>query len=86
MMLEKGLNSKSNDKMIMPLSLRKTIDALNWEQFCDVQSMPDEDLERKLYANLTTLDANEVLIWKKKVPLTSKSINDLFNLPDVEED
>ncbi|MFQ6654861.1 hypothetical protein Gotur_025661 [Gossypium turneri] len=30
--------------------------------------------------------AIEVIIRKKKVPLTSKSINDLFNLPDVEED
>ncbi|KAK5835912.1 hypothetical protein PVK06_011628 [Gossypium arboreum] len=28
----------------------------------------------------------KVIDQKKKVPLTSKSINDLFNLPDVEED
>ncbi|TYH49897.1 hypothetical protein ES332_D10G167900v1 [Gossypium tomentosum] len=32
------------------------------------------------------LDAMEVIVHKKKVPLTSKSINDLFYLPDVEED
>ncbi|KAK5771279.1 hypothetical protein PVK06_047469 [Gossypium arboreum] len=30
--------------------------------------------------------ATEVIVRKKKVPLTSKSINDLFNLLDVEED
>ncbi|KAH1073086.1 hypothetical protein J1N35_025414 [Gossypium stocksii] len=30
-------------------------------------------------------DAIEVLAHKKKVPLTSKFINDLFNLPDVEK-
>ena len=35
---------------------------------------------------MTTQDATEVIVQKKKVPLTSKSINDLFNLPDVEED
>ncbi|KAH1091641.1 hypothetical protein J1N35_018898 [Gossypium stocksii] len=31
-------------------------------------------------------DAIQVIVRKKKVPLTSKFINDLFNLPDVEED
>ncbi|MFQ6665527.1 hypothetical protein Gotur_032240 [Gossypium turneri] len=31
-------------------------------------------------------DATKVIIRKKKAPLCSKSINDLFNLPDVEED
>ncbi|KAK5839657.1 hypothetical protein PVK06_008481 [Gossypium arboreum] len=31
-------------------------------------------------------DAIEVIVQKKKVPRTSKSINDLFNLPNVEED
>ncbi|KAK5771083.1 hypothetical protein PVK06_047258 [Gossypium arboreum] len=33
-----------------------------------------------------TLDATEVIVRKKKVPFTSNSINDLFNLPNVEED
>ncbi|MFQ6643795.1 hypothetical protein Gotur_017520 [Gossypium turneri] len=41
---------------------------------------------REFYASLTTQDATEVIVRKKKVPLTSKSINDLLNLPDVEED
>ncbi|MFQ6651613.1 hypothetical protein Gotur_023870 [Gossypium turneri] len=41
---------------------------------------------QKFYASLITQDAIEVIVRKKKVPLTSKSINDLFNLPDVEED
>ncbi|KAB2086024.1 hypothetical protein ERO13_D04G000075v2 [Gossypium hirsutum] len=85
-MLEKGFNLESNEKVVMPLSIRKTISALNWEQFCDVRSMPDENLVREFYANLTTSDANKVLVRKKTVPLTSKSINDFFNLPDVKED
>ncbi|MFQ6661450.1 hypothetical protein Gotur_029614 [Gossypium turneri] len=38
---------------------------------------------REFYATLTTPDATEVIVRKKKVPLTSKSINDFFNLPDV---
>ncbi|MFQ6623983.1 hypothetical protein Gotur_004546, partial [Gossypium turneri] len=41
---------------------------------------------REFYASFTTQDATEVIVRKKKVPLTSKSINDLFNLPDIEED
>ncbi|MFQ6622287.1 hypothetical protein Gotur_001676 [Gossypium turneri] len=41
---------------------------------------------REFYASLTMQDATEVIVRKKKVPLTSKSINDLFNLPDVKED
>ncbi|KAH1039683.1 hypothetical protein J1N35_041426, partial [Gossypium stocksii] len=31
-------------------------------------------------------DATEVVVRKKKLPLTSKSLNDFFNLLDVEED
>ncbi|TYG52684.1 hypothetical protein ES288_D09G048200v1 [Gossypium darwinii] len=86
MMAEKCFNLESNDKMIMLLSIRKRINALNWEQFCDAFSMPDEDLVQKFYANLTMSDANEFLIHKKKVPLTFESINDLFNFPDFEKD
>ncbi|MFQ6630738.1 hypothetical protein Gotur_008749 [Gossypium turneri] len=41
---------------------------------------------REFYASLTTQDATKVIVRKKKVPLTSMSINDLFNLPDVEGD
>ncbi|MFQ6645148.1 hypothetical protein Gotur_019127 [Gossypium turneri] len=41
---------------------------------------------REFYASLTMQDATEVIFRKKKVPLSSKSINDFFNLPDVEED
>ncbi|MFQ6641459.1 hypothetical protein Gotur_014408 [Gossypium turneri] len=41
---------------------------------------------REFYASLTMQNATEVIVRKKKVPLTSNSINDLFNLPDVEED
>ncbi|KAK5811916.1 hypothetical protein PVK06_027301 [Gossypium arboreum] len=71
--------------MIMPLPIRIKIDVLNCNQFCDARLMPEEELMREFYANLTTPNAKEVLILKKKV-LTSKSINDLFNLPNVEED
>ncbi|MFQ6628805.1 hypothetical protein Gotur_008084 [Gossypium turneri] len=41
---------------------------------------------REFYTSLTTQDATEVIVGKKNVSLSSKSINDLYNLPDVEED
>ncbi|KAB2034933.1 hypothetical protein ES319_D04G117700v1 [Gossypium barbadense] len=85
MMIEKCFNLESNDKMVMPLLIRKTIDTLNWNYFCDARSLPEEELVREFYANLTKPSAIEVLIRKKNIPLTSKSINDLFHLPNVEE-
>ena len=85
-MLEKSFDLKSNDLMVVPIPIRKKINALKWEQFCDARSLPNDQLVQEFYASLTMQDAIEVIVWKKKVPLTSKSINDLFNLPDVEED
>ncbi|KAH1107915.1 hypothetical protein J1N35_011683 [Gossypium stocksii] len=46
MMLEKGFNLESNNKMVVPLPIQKTIDALNWNYFCDARSLPEEELVR----------------------------------------
>ncbi|KAK5785808.1 hypothetical protein PVK06_040427 [Gossypium arboreum] len=86
MMPKKGFNLKTQDFMVVPIPIRKKINALKWERFCDTHSLPDDELVQKFYASLTMQDATEVIVQKKKVPLTSKSINDLFNLPDVEKD
>ncbi|KAB2041274.1 hypothetical protein ES319_D02G136900v1 [Gossypium barbadense] len=86
MMSKKGFDLKRNDLMVVPIPIRKKINALKWERFCDACSLLDDELVREFYASLTMQDAIEVIVRKKKIPLTSKSINDLFNLPDVEED
>ncbi|TYG73279.1 hypothetical protein ES288_D04G088800v1 [Gossypium darwinii] len=86
MMSESFFDLKSNDLMVVPIPIRKKINALKWERFCDACSLSDDELVQQFYASLTTQDATEVIIRKKNVPLPSKSINDLFNLPDVEED
>ncbi|KAH1129722.1 hypothetical protein J1N35_001100 [Gossypium stocksii] len=44
MMPEKGFNLKSNDVMVVPVLIRKTINALKWERFCDARSLPDDEL------------------------------------------
>ncbi|MFQ6658158.1 hypothetical protein Gotur_027545, partial [Gossypium turneri] len=54
MMLEKGFNLKSNDVMVVPLPIRKIINALKWERFCDAHSLPNDELVREFYASLTT--------------------------------
>ncbi|MBA0717538.1 hypothetical protein Golax_005346 [Gossypium laxum] len=84
-MPKKGVNLESNDKIVVPLPIRKKIDALNWIYFWDARSLPNEELVQGFYASLTKLGATEVLVCKKKAPLTSKSINDFFDLLDVEE-
>ncbi|MFQ6630786.1 hypothetical protein Gotur_009920 [Gossypium turneri] len=54
MMSKKGFDLKSNDLMVVPIPIRKKINALKWEQFCDVRSLPDDELVREFYASLTT--------------------------------
>ncbi|KAH1082322.1 hypothetical protein J1N35_022083, partial [Gossypium stocksii] len=41
---------------------------------------------QEFYASLTMQDATEVTVRKKKVLFTSMPLNDLFNLPNAEED
>ncbi|KAL1165283.1 hypothetical protein V6Z11_A06G121200 [Gossypium hirsutum] len=48
------------------MPIRKTINALKWERFCDAHSLPDDELVREFYASLTIQDATEVIIRKKK--------------------
>ncbi|KAH1039102.1 hypothetical protein J1N35_040845 [Gossypium stocksii] len=83
---KKGFNLKSNDVMVVPMPIRKIINALKWERFCDARSLPDDELVQELYASFTTQEATEVIVRQKKVPFTSKFIDGLFNLLDVEED
>ncbi|MFQ6661386.1 hypothetical protein Gotur_029571 [Gossypium turneri] len=53
MMPEKGFNLKSNNLMVVPIPIRKKINALKWERFCDARSLPDDELVREFYASLT---------------------------------
>ncbi|MFQ6667607.1 hypothetical protein Gotur_033567 [Gossypium turneri] len=54
MMPEKGFDLKSNDFMVVPIPIRKKINALKWERFCDSCSLPDDELVKEFYASLTT--------------------------------
>ncbi|MFQ6657937.1 hypothetical protein Gotur_027418 [Gossypium turneri] len=55
MMSKKGFNLKSNDVMVVLVPIRKIINALKWERFCDARSLPDDELVREFYASLTTV-------------------------------
>ncbi|MFQ6656565.1 hypothetical protein Gotur_026610 [Gossypium turneri] len=54
MMPEKGFALKSNDLIVVPIPIRKKINALKWERFCDARSLPSDELVREFYASLTT--------------------------------
>ncbi|KAH1107895.1 hypothetical protein J1N35_011663 [Gossypium stocksii] len=53
MMPEKGFNLKSHDLMVVPVPIRKKINALKWERFYDARSLPDDELVREFYTSLT---------------------------------
>ncbi|MFQ6630915.1 hypothetical protein Gotur_008623 [Gossypium turneri] len=83
MMPEKGFNLKSNDVMVIPVPIRKIINALKWERFCDARSFPDDELVREFYASLTTfmpISHSSTISMERMlllyVILTDKSIND----------
>ncbi|MFQ6643153.1 hypothetical protein Gotur_017704 [Gossypium turneri] len=54
MMPEKVFDLKSNNLMVVPISIRKKVNALKWEQFCDARSLPNDELVREFFASLTT--------------------------------
>ena len=59
---------------------------LNWELFCEKRPSVDEELVREFYANLTSSELTEVPVCGIKVPITSNTINEFFELPDFEDD
>ncbi|KAH1046719.1 hypothetical protein J1N35_037503 [Gossypium stocksii] len=44
MMPEKPFNLKRNDVMVVPVPIKKTINALKWERFFDAHSLLDDEL------------------------------------------
>ncbi|MBA0753580.1 hypothetical protein Gogos_020800, partial [Gossypium gossypioides] len=71
MVPKKGFNLESNDKMVMPLAIRKTIDALNWNYFCDARSLPDEDLMPISHSSTISIER----IFLLYAIMTERSIN-----------
>ncbi|MBA0735287.1 hypothetical protein Gogos_019149 [Gossypium gossypioides] len=71
MMSKKGFNLESNDKMVVPLLIQKTIVALNWNYFCDARSLPDEDFMP--ISHSSTISMERILLLY--VIMTERSIN-----------
>ncbi|MFQ6645903.1 hypothetical protein Gotur_019309 [Gossypium turneri] len=68
--------------MVVPVPIKKIINALMWERFCDARSLPNDELVRKFYASLTTFMpiSNSSTISMEQMLLlyailTEKSIN-----------
>ncbi|MBA0756372.1 hypothetical protein Gogos_020823 [Gossypium gossypioides] len=71
MMPEKGFNLESNDKMVVPLPIQKTIDAPNWNYFYDARSLHDEDFMHISYSS--TISMKRILLLY--TIMTERSIN-----------
>ncbi|MFQ6665966.1 hypothetical protein Gotur_032501 [Gossypium turneri] len=68
--------------MVVPVPIRKIINALKWEQFCDARSFPNYELVREFYASLTTfmpISYSSTISMERMLSLyailTEKSIN-----------
>ncbi|MFQ6652814.1 hypothetical protein Gotur_024499, partial [Gossypium turneri] len=68
--------------MVVLVSIRKIVNALKWEQFCDARSLPNDELVREFYSSLTifmpiphssTISMERMLLLY--ATLTEKSIN-----------
>ncbi|MBA0742310.1 hypothetical protein Gogos_015378 [Gossypium gossypioides] len=70
-MSEKSFNLESNDKMVVPLPIRKTIDALNWNYFCDARSLPDEGFMSISHSSTISMERTLLLY----AIMTERSIN-----------
>ncbi|KAH1064125.1 hypothetical protein J1N35_029112 [Gossypium stocksii] len=66
--------------------IRQVTEALNWELFCEKRPSVDKELVHEFYANLTSSELTEFPVHGIKVPINSNAINELFELPDFEND
>ncbi|KAK5842513.1 hypothetical protein PVK06_004880 [Gossypium arboreum] len=66
--------------------IRQVTETLNWELFCEKRPNVDEELVHEFYANLTSSELTEVPVRGIKVPITSNTINEFFELPDLKND
>ncbi|KAK5845812.1 hypothetical protein PVK06_002041 [Gossypium arboreum] len=60
--------------------------SLNWELFCEKGPSADEEFVYEFYVNLTSSELTEVSICGIKVPISSNTINEFFELPDFKDD
>ncbi|KAH1122086.1 hypothetical protein J1N35_005246 [Gossypium stocksii] len=86
MHLEKGFTLKESNYRDFMARIRQVAEAFNWELFCEKRPSVDEELVREFYANLTSSELTEVLVRGIKIPITSNTINEFFELPDFEND
>ncbi|KAK5785539.1 hypothetical protein PVK06_040133 [Gossypium arboreum] len=64
--------------------IREVDETFNWELFCEKRPSVNEELVREFYENLTLSEMTEVPVRGIKVPINLNAINELFELPDFE--
>ncbi|KAK5811872.1 hypothetical protein PVK06_027253 [Gossypium arboreum] len=89
---EKGFTLKESNYKDFMARIRQVVEAFNLELFCEKRPSVDEELVRKFddelvrefYVNLTSSELTKVPVCGIKVPITSNSINEFFELPGFE--
>lgn len=70
---------------VLPL-IREIVYELKWNLFCDVRPLSKAKLLQELHSNLTSFTLTKIYVWEKKVSLTPKVINDMFELHNIDND
>ncbi|KAK5825710.1 hypothetical protein PVK06_020569 [Gossypium arboreum] len=83
---EKGFTLKKSNYNDFTTRIRQVDEALNWELFCEKRPSVDDELVCEFCTNLTCSELTEVPIRGIKVPITSNTIHEFFELLDFEND
>lgn len=79
---EKGIHSNCLAPPHGLDSLSRVITILQWDQFCNPREQPALHLVREFYTNLREHRSSIVHVQGRAIPLSARSLNDIFALPD----
>ena len=83
--MERGFIFKPNTTAEYPEFVHNVISEHQWSNFCRVQREAVIQLVREFYANYDPAVPDSVFVRGKHIPLTPEAINQVYNLPEVED-
>lgn len=86
MLSDNGFQLTKDNDVNVSAFIWETVDELGWKLFCDVWSFFDKGIVREFYSHFNLSIVTALHVWKKELFLTSLVKNDLFDLPNIEND
>ena len=83
--MERGFIFKPNTTAEYPEFVHNVISEHQWSNFCRVQREAVIQLVREFYANYDPAVPDSIFVRGKHVPLTPEAINQVYDLPEVED-